>query len=352
VFNPVKIIRKVQESQNIYSFYLQPSDEKSNTHFKPGQHINVRISLPGTENTIIRPYTLSSAPGQPYYRITVKREDGHSQPGIVSGFLHDHVQQGDTLWISEPQGTFVLPEDSRRPVILISAGVGITPMLSMVETIAAEPDPRKVWIFHSSKNKRLRPMAEMLRTLADNHDHIRVYIHHSMPSDDEIAGDDYDAAGRIDLDFLKKHLPDHNADFYLCGPESFIQNISDGLLSWGVSKQQIAFEYFNRAANDKQLSATENKDWKKEPELNDMRVSLTQSRRSLLWDHSYGSLLDLLEANEIFPPSSCRMGTCMSCSTGLLSGEISYEPEPLAEPFEGDILLCCARPQTDLQLDL
>jgi len=118
----------VLEAQNIYSFYLKPSGDSMITDFQPGQHINVRLSLPGSGGTVTRPCTLSSAPGQAYYRITVKREDGDFQPGIVSSFLHDHIQPGDTIWISEPQGRFILRKTSRRPVVLISGGVGITPM--------------------------------------------------------------------------------------------------------------------------------------------------------------------------------------------------------------------------------
>lgn len=348
MFNRFRIINKVQESQNIYSFYLKPSDEKEITHFQPGQHVNIRISLPGNNDTITRPYTLSSAPGQHQYRITVKREEG-----IVSSFLHDHVKPGDTLWISEPMGKFVLPKNSRKPVVLISAGVGITPMISMVEAIADEPDPRQVWLFHGSKNKQVRPMAELLKTLSDKHDNIRVHMHHSRPADDEIAGIDYDAIGRIELNFLKNHLPDYDADYYLCGPATFIETLSDGLRSLGISDEQIFSEYFGRVAIDKIPDNTdENDNFVKEQKPAEIRISLMQSEQSFAWNNSYGSILDLLEANGIFPPSSCRLGTCMSCCTGLLAGAVSYQPEPLAEPFEGDILLCCAKPQTNLELDI
>lgn len=352
MFNPVQVVDKVLESQNIYSYYLKPLDEKEIADFQPGQHINVRILLPGEIGFLIRAYTLSSAPGQAFYRITVKRENSYSKPGIVSSFLHEHVQPGDTLWISEPQGTFVLPKTSRRPVVLISAGVGITPMLSMVETIAQEDNPRQVWIFHGSKNKEVQPMNERLKTLASEHENIRVFIHHSQPSDSDKAGIDYDNIGRINLDFLKRSLPHLDADFYLCGPSSFIQTLSDGFRACGVPDSRIAYEYFGAVPTSVLSKNIVELNSEKRKELSPIRISLANSNQTFLWSDSYGSVLELLEANDIFPPSSCRIGTCMSCSTGLLSGTVTYEPEPLAEPFEGDILLCCARPETDIQLDL
>lgn len=352
MYNPAQVIDKVLEAQNIYSFYLKPSGDKKITDFQPGQHVNVRLSLPGLSGTLTRPYTLSSAPGQSHYRITVKWEGGHSRSGLASSFLHDHVHPGDTLWISEPQGTFVLPKTSRRPVVLISAGVGITPMLSMIETIALEHNPRTVWVFHGSKNKEVQPMGQRLKTLAGEHENIRVSIHHSQPSDSDVVGIDYDRIGRIDLDFLKRSLPDLDADFYLCGPSAFIQTLSDGLRFHGVPDSGIAYEYFGAVPTNVLSKTIPELTSEKKQELSPIRVSLANSNQTFLWSDSYGSILELLEANEIFPPSSCRLGTCMSCSTGLLSGTVTYEPEPLAEPFDGDILLCCARPQTDLQLDL
>ncbi|QMW04943.1 2Fe-2S iron-sulfur cluster-binding protein [Spirosoma foliorum] len=353
MFTPVQVIDKVRESQTIYSFYLKSLDEKPLAPYRPGQHVLVRLSLPGQVNPVLRSYILSTAPGQPHYRITVKREGNHTSPGIASAFLHDQVFPGDTLWISEPQGAFVLPTASRRPVVLVSAGVGITPMLSMLETIAQEPNPRSVWFFHGSRNNEVQPMSKLVRALACEHSHIQVFIHHSQPFEHEIIGEDYDTRGRIDLDFLKRHLPTADADFYLCGPGSFVNVLTEGLKLWGGTDAQLAYEYFGTD----QSTAVPDQEINRIPSANVpnsliRRVSLVRSNQSFVWNDTDGSILDLLESQNIFPPSSCRQGTCMSCSTSLLSGTIRYSPEPFAEPFEGEILICCAQPQTDIELDL
>jgi hypothetical protein len=350
MFTEVQVIRKVVESQTICSFYLQPLTGGSLSTYQPGQYIIVRLQIPGQATPVLRSYTLSAAPGQPYYRITVKREQ---REGLASTFLHDRVQPGDTVWISEPQGKFVLPADFRRPVVLLSAGVGITPMMSMLEAIAQETNPRQVWFFHGSRNSEVQPMSQEIRTLAREHSHIKVFIHHSQPTDREIIGEDYDTMGRIDLDFLKRHLPNKEADFYLCGPSSFVKILSDGLKSWCVMDSQLAYEYFS-PVQSMAISDQETEGISVEVSTNTStnRVSLIRSEQSFVWSETYGSILDLLESQGIFPPSSCRQGTCLSCSTSLLSGSVHYAPEPFAEPFDGDILLCCAQPQTDIELDL
>jgi ferredoxin-NADP reductase len=353
MFNPVQIIDKVQESQTIWSFYLKPTDGRPLTQYQPGQHIVVRLDVPGQAGPILRSYTLSGASGKDYYRITVKREGTLSQPGLASSFLHDDVQPGDTILISEPQGRFVLLKDSRRPVVLLSAGVGITPMVSMLETIAQESGPRNVWFFHGSRNAEHQPMGECLRKLAREHSNIQLFIHHSQPSETEQIGLEYDGIGRIDLDFIKQVLPGYDVDFYLCGPRSFVEILSAGLKSWGVQDSQIAFSYFT-AVESNNLSDQNSDLISIEPKQGFAikKVTLTRSAKSFIWDETCGSLLDLLEKHDIFPPSSCREGTCMSCSTSMTSGTVSYEPEPFGEPFEGEILLCCARPETDIELDL
>lgn len=353
MFKPVQVIDKVQESQTIWSFYLKPADGTPVANYLPGQHIIVRLQIPGKAGPIQRSYTLSDAPGHDYYRITVKRQGTRDQPGLASSFLHDHIDIGDTIWISEPLGGFALKAQERRPVVLLSAGVGITPMLSMLEAIAAEPDPRQVSFVHGSRNAGEQPMSARLRSLARMHAHIRVSIHHSQASATEIPGEDYDTIGRIDLDFLQWHLTDLDADFYICGPASFVRTLVNGLKSRGISDSQLFCAYFS--GNENAVPAfQQSTPIFVEEDLNILTrtVSLTQSGRSFAWADGYGNLLNLLEKHDIYPMSSCREGTCMSCSTRMISGTVTYDPEPFGDPFEGEILLCCARPETDIELDL
>ncbi|OJV21784.1 MAG: hypothetical protein BGO21_24760 [Dyadobacter sp. 50-39] len=353
MFKPVQVIDKVQESQTIWSFYLKPADGDRLAHYLPGQHIIVRLQIPGQAGPVQRSYTLSGVPGQKLYRITVKREGTPDQPGIASSFLHDHVDIGDTIWISEPLGGFALQKDSRRPVVLLSAGVGITPMLGMLEAIAEEPDPRQVWFVHGSRNAGEQPMLAWLRSLARTQAHIRVSIHHSQPSPSEIIGVDYDALGRIDLDFLKQNSSPANSDFYICGPASFVKTLADGLRSLGIADSRLFCTYFSGNDNNVLPNQQTAPIFIEEDLAGAVpTISLTQSGRSFSWADGYGNLLNLLEKHDIYPPSSCREGTCMSCSTRMISGTVIYDPEPFGDPFEGEILLCCARPETDITLDL
>ncbi len=342
MFRPFRVVQKIQESQTITSFYLEPNDGGPLLRYQPGQHVTLRLTLPGRTGALLRSYTLSEAPGHPHYRITVKREG----TGLVSGFLHDMVKVGDVVFAAQPQGDFYLPLASRRPVVLLSAGVGITPMLSMVEAIAQEPAPREVWFLHGSRNERGQAMRQYLRNLALAHPKIQVHFHHSQPDAWETAGQEYDAVGRLDVAFLQRQLPSPDADFYLCGPPAFIETLYEGLRTWGIADERLFYEYFGAGKSLRPptgtalFSATA------------YTVGLARSGRRLAWTGAEASLLDLLEAHAVYPPSSCRQGTCLTCSTGLVSGEIGYEPEPLAEPFDGDILVCCAQPHSDLILDL
>ncbi|GAB3219938.1 2Fe-2S iron-sulfur cluster-binding protein [Spirosoma arcticum] len=348
MLRPFRVTKKVQESQTIRSFYLEPADGQAIDDYQPGQYITLRLTLPGRVEPVLRSYTLSAAPGQSFYRITIKREGSVTEPGLVSGFLHDQVEVGDILSVAAPKGNFILSAVSRRPVVLLSGGVGITPMLSMIETIAQEPNPRFVWFLHSSLNEQVQPMGQRLRKLALVHPHIRMHIHHSQPTPWETPGQEYDAIGQLDLAFLRSYLLDHDADFYLCGPAGFMEALYDGLRTWGVPDEHIFYEYFGEG---KSLSPSPRADFSNSLATT-FRVELARSGQVLRWQNSTDSLLDLLEANAIYLPNNCRQGTCMTCSTGLVSGQVRYKPEPLAEPFEGDILVCCARPESDLVLDL
>lgn len=353
MFRPFRVTQKVRESQTISSFYLEPSDGKAIADYQPGQYIILALTLPGQTAPVLRSYTLSAAPGHPYYRITVKREGSATQPGLVSGFLHGRVQVGDTLSVAAPQGDFFLPATSRRAVVLVSGGVGITPMLSMVEAITSEPNPREVWFLHSSINEDVQPMRRYLQNLSLVHPNVRVHIHHSRPAHWETPGQEYNAIGQLDLAFLQKYLPANDANFYLCGPAAFMESLYDGLWTWGVADEYIFYEYFGAGKSLRPSTGANSFSSLPTPfRRPTAQIDLARSGRSLYWQDGDVSLLALLEANGVYLPNSCRQGTCMTCSTSLVSGQVRYEPIPMAEPFDGDILVCCAQPESDLVLDL
>ncbi|WP_314586001.1 NO-inducible flavohemoprotein [Paenibacillus terrigena] len=251
-FRKFIVIRKEQESSVISSFYLRPADGQAIASFLPGQYITVRVNIPGSENTHLRHYSLSDAPGQDYYRITVKRESGSdSQPaGIVSSYLHNHVHVGDALEISAPAGDFTLDPTagSEAPVVLISGGVGLTPMVSMLNTIVAQQPERPVTYIHAAVNSELHAMQGHIAELTEKHAPLTSYVCYESPS----ASDHCDHQGFIDLAWLKSVLPAatvNTGEFYFCGPTPFMKAINLALKQLGVSTDRIHYEFFGPAGS-------------------------------------------------------------------------------------------------------
>lgn len=356
MFRPFRVIDKVVESRTITSFYLEPTDGEPLAPFRAGQFVYVEVSPAGQAKPLRRPYTLSSAPHQPYYRITVKRETPISPSGGMSAYLHDQVGVGDTLQISAPMGDFIWSAPETKPVVLLSGGVGITPMLSIVEAILAADSQQEIWFLHGSIDADVQPMHGYLRQLSARRANVRVHLHHSEPTADEVLGEHYDTLGRIDLAFLKRQLPHAHFTYYLCGPPAFMDDLRTGLQAWGVADEAIHVEYFSSGPLQEKTpngGLREKANGEAGQASNQAyRIELSRTGSRFNWDTTKSSLLEQLEAVGVYPPSSCRTGTCLSCSTDLLSGHIAYDPEPFAEPFEGQILLCCARPESDLVLDL
>jgi nitric oxide dioxygenase len=245
-FRNFVVTRKVRESELITSFYLSPEDGGAITSYSPGQYITVRVQPEGEEYTHIRHYSLSSAPGQAYYRITVKREgEGIDKPaGIVSTYLHDVVQVGSILEVGSPAGDFVLDQSSDTPVVLISGGVGLTPMVSMLETlIAAQPD-REVTYIHAAINGSLHAMKDKVADLAKSHPALQSYVCYESPGE----GDQCNKSGYIDLSWLQE-IAVVNSEFYFCGPTPFMKAIYKALKEWQVPDERIHFEFFGPAGS-------------------------------------------------------------------------------------------------------
>ncbi|WP_391560416.1 NO-inducible flavohemoprotein [Robertmurraya sp.] len=247
-FRRFTVVKKVKESEVITSFYLKPEDGGSISLFQPGQYISVKAEVDGETYTHIRQYSLSEAPGKDYYRISVKREDavGQNPQGIVSAYLHNQVQEGDVIPISAPAGDFVLDMNKQIPVVLISGGVGLTPMVSMLNTLAARGD-RPVTYIHAAINSKYHAMREHVQQLAVGHEHVTSYVCYEKPSEEDRITWKFDKEGYIDLAWLKSILPSNQADFYFCGPIPFMKVIYSALKEWGVQADQIHFEFFGPA---------------------------------------------------------------------------------------------------------
>jgi nitric oxide dioxygenase len=247
-YRPVVVERKVPESQIVSSFYLRPSDGRPLPRFLPGQYITVKIEQ--TEiPTSPRNYSLSDRPGLPHYRISVKRESALTSDapvGLVSNFLHDHIQEGDTLEIGPPCGEFTLDplRVGKRAIVLLSGGIGITPVLSMLKALAHHNVTTPVYFIHAARSSRVHAMADEVRRVAASCPNILTHFRYDEPLPGDLRERHCDSAGVVDMALLRELLPNRNAEFYFCGPKPFMAGLYHGLKSWGVEDSDLHFEFF------------------------------------------------------------------------------------------------------------
>lgn len=241
-YRPFVVDRKVRESDIVTSFYLKPRDGGPLPAFEPGQYVTVKVDHP-TPPTSPRNFSLSDRPGLGHYRISVKREPG-TPPGLISTYLHDQVKVGDVLQLGPPCGEFTLKADGRRPVVLVSGGVGLTPVLSMLKALAERGDDVPVYFVHGSRNSRTHALAGEVAAIAAERPNVRVHVRYSEPLPGDVEGGRCDGTGIIDASVLKGLLPGNDADFYLCGPKPFMACLYHGLRDWGVPAAQVHFEFF------------------------------------------------------------------------------------------------------------
>ncbi|WP_223069198.1 NO-inducible flavohemoprotein [Paenibacillus caui] len=245
-FRAFRVERKDKESDVITSFYLKPQDGKPIASFKPGQYLSVKIQAPGEPFTQIRQYSLSDAPGKDYYRISVKREDAapDKPAGKVSVYLHEQVNEGDILWLSAPAGEFTLDLQDARPVVLISGGVGLTPMVSMLNTLADRHPERSVTFIHAAQNGDVHALKNLVLGTAGRSPQVNAYWCYSDPTDRDKELASYHKEGHIDLPWLQSIIPSKDASFYFCGPVPFMRTVYSLLKEWGVAEDDIHFEFF------------------------------------------------------------------------------------------------------------
>lgn len=332
------VVRRVEpESATIRSLYLEPEDGAGLPAFSPGQFLTVR--LPVGERGVTRSYSLSSAPSDPWYRISVKREPH----GTASGYVHDVLAEGDVIEARGPAGGFAL-SDSERPVVLLSAGVGVTPMLSMLRHVVFEGrrtrGARPTTFVHAARNARERAFFREARELAAAADGVGVFSILSRP---EPGAHDHHVTGRIGREVLQDILPIGDYEFYLCGPGGFMQSVYDALRALGVRDARIFAEAFGPSAlartPDEAAPAPAGP-----PEAEAAVVEFTAAQVEQPWTPEAGTLLEHAEAHGLTPEFSCRTGSCGSCKTRLLEGEVTYRTPPTFPLEAGEVLPCCAVP--------
>ncbi|MGA9976801.1 MAG: MOSC and FAD-binding oxidoreductase domain-containing protein [Candidatus Sulfotelmatobacter sp.] len=348
-FRQMRVANIHKESDSVTSFVLAPVDGQPLPLFQAGQFVVLRLLVDPRKPTILRSYSLSELPAPDHLRISVKDELN----GIGSSFLCNHAREGDVLDVSAPRGSFTL-RPGQNPVVLLSAGVGATPVMSMLHSLAAETSQQEIWWIYGARNSVEHPFAEESRSLLKELSRGRGYIVYSRPAATDRVGVDFDAPGHIDTALLEKIGVSRNGDFYLCGPTSFLQTISNGLRNWGVPAGNVHTEIFGsiEAITPGMAKVVHTPHLPQGPPGSGPAVSFARSGITAAWDRRFASLLELAEACDVPVRWSCRIGVCHACMTGLIDGSITYNPEPLEKPGPGNVLVCCSQPNASVTLDL
>lgn len=349
-FRPLTVTARQDESQDVFSLRLASPDGEPLPPALPGQFLTVRMRIDGDAAPIIRSYSLSGTPGEAQYRISVKQEPH----GAASSYLRAHARLGEALDIAAPRGTFTLDQGD-GPVLLLSAGIGATPVLAMLHTLVALQPTREVWWVYGARNSAEHPFAAEVRQLLAMLPNAREHICYSRPAPSDRQNRDYHTAGRINADVLAGLHLTAAASAYLCGPAEFMREVTALLTGLNLEPARIHTELFTAGpsitpgvfpapAHPPHLPTG--------PAGTGPAVSFARSGLTAAWDPSYASLLELAEACQVPVRWSCRTGVCHTCESGLLAGTVAYSPDPVEPPGQGNLLTCCSQPQTDLVIDL
>jgi ferredoxin-NADP reductase/MOSC domain-containing protein YiiM len=351
-FQPLKVAAICRESATIVSLHLTaPNEGKPIQPPQAGQYLTLRLRAHGPDQPpVIRNYSLSSLGGQDGYRISVKLEPN----GAASRFLHEHVRQGDVLDVAAPRGHFVLRDD-RRPLVLLSAGIGATPLLAMLHELVRAHTSRQVWWLHGARNSQEHAFCHEVDQLLGSLPSAHRIVAYSRPTPGDRPGRAFDTIGRLNMETMQSAGIPVEADYYLCGPESFMRALSSALIARGVAPEQIITETFGPVAviAPGVVGGAAGAPHQPEgPPGQGPHVTFARSNLTVAWEPRYSTLLELAEACDVPVSFGCRTGVCHYCETDMLSGEISYKIEPLEPPPDGRVLVCCSQPKTELTLEL
>ncbi len=350
-FRPLHVKMLQRECVDVVSIVFESVDGAALPAPLAGQFLVFKLEINGDSGPVMRSYSISGSKSEGTYRISVKRASGSG-----SQFFHDNVQIGDVLQVSAPRGSFTLGAGS-NPIVLLSAGIGVTPVLSMLHWLAEDiaNQAREIWWCYGARSRAEHPFAAEVQSLLDALPQSHSFTAYSKPGVGDQMGKDFDISGRLNVELLKQIGVPRFASFYVCGPPAFLSEIVQGLTLWGVTDSQIHTESFGSessitpgiatvAMNSPHLPAG--------PVGDGPKVSFTRSGLTVSWSSRFGSLLELSEACDIPVRWSCRVGVCHMCETGLIDGRVNYAPEPLDHPSGENVLICCSTPTTDIELNL
>ena len=350
-FRPLVVSAIDQESADVLSLTMQNPDDQPLREAMPGQYVVLRVQQTGGGPPLFRSYSLSGPLSTQSYRISVKIEPN----GAAGAYVREHVRVGDVLDVSSPRGVFVL-QPGERPVVLVSAGVGVTPVLAMLHALAAARSTRQVLWLHAARDRQHHPFAAEVHRLMLALTHGRSYVCYSRPGPRDRMGEDFDAEGHLSRSVFEEVGVPRDADVYLCGPTRFMAEMKAALADLGLEPARIYVEIFN---GGEPLTPGVVAAATRAPHLPEgdgdtgPLVSFARSGIAAHWDSSaYQSILELAEACDVPVRWSCRTGVCHNCESGLILGSVTYQPDPLDLPAEGNVLICCSQPKDDAVIDL
>jgi ferredoxin-NADP reductase/MOSC domain-containing protein YiiM len=349
-FRSLRVAGVDREAANVVSLSIEQTDGAPLPAALPGQFLVLRLRTTPNGPMLLRNYSMSGMPGARTYRVSVKRETN----GVVSSYLYDHAHAGDILDVSAPRGGFTL-RSGDGPVVLLSAGIGATPVLAMLHSLSAAASRREIWWIYGARNRAEHPFAKECRGLLQTLVNSRSYIVYSKPDSQDKLGVDYDSVGHVDTPLLDRLGVARDADFYLCGPHSFLKQLTEGLKTWGADSSRIHAEVFGP-----ETPITPGIAPSSHPPVHPPagkpgagpQISFTRSGLTVPWDSRFASLLELAEACDVPVQWACRSGVCHTCESALIGGAVQYQPDPLEPPAAGNVLICCSTPSGDVELDL
>jgi ferredoxin-NADP reductase/MOSC domain-containing protein YiiM len=350
-FRPIAVTAIEQASEDVLSLTMEGSDGEPLPSALAGQYVVLRLRPTVGGPPLFRAYSLSGPLSTERYRISVKVEPN----GVAGTFLRDHVRVGDALEVSAPRGSFTL-QTGERPVVLLSAGIGATPVLAMLHELAASGSARQVLWLHGARDRRHHPFADEVRGLMLLLSRGRSYVCYSRPGSQDKVGEDFDGTGRLSRSVLDQVGVPRDAEVYLCGPTRFMAEMKEVLATSGLAPERIHVEIFNGSESITPGIVGATTRAPHLPEDDGETGPLVSFARSGIVAHwrasAYQSILELAEACDVPVRWSCRTGVCHTCECGLISGSVIYGPEPLEKPADGNLLVCCAGPAQDVVVDL
>jgi ferredoxin-NADP reductase/MOSC domain-containing protein YiiM len=350
-FRRLRVAAIERECLDVLSFVFEAEDQSRLPQPLPGQFLAVKLRPSTGSPAIVRSYSISGPQNAGTYRISVKRADGEG-----SQYLHDRVRSDDIIEASAPRGSFTLT-DGTGPVVLLSAGIGATPVLAMLHALASasETSTRDIWWLYGARNRQEHPFATEVQTLVKRLPRCRSFVAYSQPQDDDRPGEDYDQQGHLSVASLQQCDVPQTADFFLCGPSAFLTQFTESLKAWGIAESRIHSEVFSAGTSITPGIASAPSKSPHAPSGDAGTgpvVSFTRSGLSVPWNPRFQSLLEFAEACDVPVKWSCRSGVCHMCECGLIDGRLRYLPEPLDYPANGSALICCSTPTSEIELDL